>query len=174
MPILESLKITVANPNILSTFEIAPHLTGLELVHREGERGKLGGWAFPWAQLTKLKIQVPYLNFPDSSALRTFLLQIQNVEELRFFTDDVLDDEFKCPSVRFPRLRLFEISVLFSVVFSWFEAPKLEHLLMHRSGDLFSGDYKEELSSFLHRSSCHIRQLTLEHVPMAAFFCLSA
>ena len=54
MPILESLKITVANPNILSTFEIAPHLTGLELVHREGERGKLGGWAFPWAQLTKL------------------------------------------------------------------------------------------------------------------------
>ncbi len=171
MPILESLKITVVNFRChkgLGAFDIAPRLTELELVHREGiKSGKLGRWSFPWAQLTKLKMRVPYLDFAHISALRTFLLQVQNLEELRFLIDDVKEEFgiFKCPSVRFPRLRLLEISVVFPGVFSWFEAPVLEHLLVHDCFDLDTyalRDYKEELSSFLHRSSCHVRHLTLQ------------
>ncbi len=48
MPFLESLRLSMTafrHRKNLTVFEIAPHLTDLELMHGDGARG----WAFPWA-----------------------------------------------------------------------------------------------------------------------------
>ena len=134
MTILESLRLQSTTKfkhrKNLTAFEIAPCLTELELMHGvEGE----GGWAFPWAQLTKLTIDLPLSpDFADSHMLRTFPLQLQNVEELRFSISSVKDwfGELKCLPVRFARLRLLETSLAYPRVLSWFEAPLLEVLLV--------------------------------------------
>ena len=169
MPILESLRLSVTkfkHRKDLTAFQIAPRLTELDLMHGvEGERG----WGFPWAQLTKLTIDLPLSpDFADSHSLRAFLLQLQNVEELRFSISSVNEGfgALKSPPVRFARLRLLEISLVYPGVLSWFEAPLLEDLLAYCSP--FSATYNpdectRELSSLVHRSLCHIRRLTLRN-----------
>ncbi|KAF8337165.1 hypothetical protein F5887DRAFT_1244626 [Amanita rubescens] len=169
MPILESLRLSMTRSkrqNDLTAFEIAPCLTELELAYSDsGERE----WAFPLAQLTKLNIDLPpSLDFTDSHRLRMFLLQLQNVEELRF-TISYIKEGFgtlQCLPVRFPRLRLLRTPLLYPGVFSWFEVPLLEDLLTFCS--LFSTAYdpdecKAALLSLVHCSPCHIRHLTLEN-----------
>ncbi|KAF8337166.1 hypothetical protein F5887DRAFT_1078423 [Amanita rubescens] len=168
MPVLESLKLSmIVKPRgNLTAFEIAPRLTELELMHGEEER--LGGWAFPWSRLTKLSLDLPQgLDFTDSYRLRTFLLQLQNVEELLFFQSQLKEGfgTLKCLPVRFACLRFLQIPLVYPGVFSWFEAPLLEDLLVFCNP--FQGSYdpdkcNEELSSLVRRSSCDIRHLTLQ------------
>ncbi len=118
--------------------------------------------------MTKLNIDLPpSLDFTDSHRLRAFLLQLQNVEELRLTISYVKDGfgTLKCLPVRFARLKLLHASLLYPGVLSWFEAPLLEDVLMYCGP--FSATYdpdecKEELSSLVHRSPCHIRHLTLQ------------
>ncbi|KAF8341053.1 hypothetical protein F5887DRAFT_977169 [Amanita rubescens] len=167
MQILESLRIILPKfkgQKVPMAFDIAPHLTKLELTYWEGlKEWTLRRWLFPWIQLSKLKLEVICLDFTRKGTLRAFLLQIQNVEELRFFMTFAEDEfgDFKCPSVHFPRLRLLEISLVSPGVFSWFEAPLLEHLLVQDSCQ-GRDDYGEELSSLVHRSSCCVRHLTIQ------------
>jgi len=167
IPILESLRLSIIkfeHRKNLAIFDIAPRLTKLELMRGDsGERE----WAFPWAQLTELSIDLPQaLDFIDSHGLRTFLLQLQNVEELRFFIPHV--DEglgtLKCLPVRFPRLRLLQTPLVCPGVFSWFEAPLLEDLSVFCDpfSDMHVPDECKELSSLVRRSLCHIRRLTLQ------------
>ena len=166
MSILESLTIVIyhlQDHKYGTAFEIAPHLTKLNLgcgETRDGAIGTLETRSFPWAQLTKLTIDPACVDFTNSDTLRTFLLQIQNVEELHLtvlFANPYSDyDVFPCPPVRFSRLKLFEVSI---TILSFFEAPLLEHLLVC-DGDERDA-YGEEISSFVQRSSCHIRRLTL-------------
>ena len=170
MRILESLRVILTefkgqmDP---MAFEIAPRLTELEFKHwarmAEWTRRR---WTFPWIQLSKLRLEVASLDFTCGKTFRTFLLQIQNVEELRLLLtySHARFGYFKCPSVRFPRLRLLEISFSSPGVLSWFEAPLLDHLLLHDTcrDDAGSNDHIEELSSFLHRSSCCVRCLTFQ------------
>ncbi|KAF8337171.1 hypothetical protein F5887DRAFT_1161161 [Amanita rubescens] len=166
MQILESLKVTVPEfiaENDLMGFEIAPHLAELELAHwAEIKDWTLRKWIFPWTQLSKLRLEIGCLKFTLRKTFRTFLLQIQNVEELQLFINFAEDefDDLNCPSVHFPRLKLLEISLVSPRVFSWFEAPLLEHLFLHDSReDEYHG---EELSSFVQRSSCCVRRLTIQ------------
>ncbi|KAF8341054.1 hypothetical protein F5887DRAFT_977171 [Amanita rubescens] len=161
MLVLESLKLSmIVKPwGNLTAFEIAPRLTELELMHGEEER--LGGWAFPWSRLTKLSLDLPQgLDFTDSYRLRTFLLQLQNVEELLFFQSQLKEGfgTLKCLPVRFACLRFLQIPLVYPGVFSWFEAPLLEDLL----GSYDPDKCNEELSSLVRHSSCDIHHLTLQ------------
>ena len=162
MQILESLEITLAKfkrQKDLVAFEIAPHLTELEVTH--WAMLKESRWKFPWIQLSKLKLEVDCLDLTRRKALQAFLRQIQNVEELRFLMNDVIEgvNNFEYAPVHFPRLRLLEISLVSPKVFSWFEAPLLGHLLVH---DSCRNRYGEELSLFVHRSSCCVRRLAIQ------------
>lgn len=175
MLILKSLRICMEEcegQNDLDAFKIAPNLTELKLVQeQEMRKGTLGRWRFPWAQLTNLCINVCCLDFPDSNALRTFLLQLQNLEELLFYISDVKREFgiFKCPAVRFARLRHLVVSLVSPEIFSWFEAPLLEHLRVYYEPCSHNSDhYNEELSSLVNRSSCHIRHLTLQNCEVEA------
>ena len=167
MSILESLSFAIFNLQdykYSTAFEIAPHLTKLNLEYgetREGTRGTLERWSFPWAQLTNLTIG---LHFTDNDTFRTFLLQIRNVEELHlpFFFDNLRPGALKCPPVRFSQLKRFEFTLTASWMLSFFEAPVLEHLLVCDGFYMEEEDiYVEEISSFVQRSSCHIRRLSL-------------
>ena len=168
MPILESLNIYLTGSKAQrcrNVFEIAPHLMELDLAFYDGT---IGTWMFPWAQLTKLVLEVSHARtgFASDNELRSFLLHLQNVEELRLTTRQFHDDHlvpFKFPPVRLTRLRFLEVSVAFSVVFSWIESPLLEHLsLPYDYGTFFDPvSCRKGLSSLIDRSSCHIRKLTL-------------
>ncbi|KAF8332520.1 hypothetical protein F5887DRAFT_996708, partial [Amanita rubescens] len=171
MSILESLTIVIydiQDHKYGTAFEIAPHLTQLNLNYdntRDAACGTLERWPFPWAQLTKLTIDQPYLEFANSDALRSFLLQFQNVEELHFdvFFVDVDSDIPECPAVRFSRLKLFGISLAVSWMLSFFEAPILEHLsVCDGFEDMNDHNHVEEILSFVQRSSCRIRRLSLQ------------
>ena len=167
MPILESLKIyTPASESQRhhNVFEIAPHLIELDLVLYDG---MIRTWMFPWAQLTKLDLEITHARtggFASGNELRSFLLQLQNAEELRLATLQYDVAPFKFPPVHLTRLRFLEVSVGFSGVFSWIEPPLLEHLSIdYDYGSFFdTGSCREELSSLIDRSSCHIRKLTLQ------------
>jgi hypothetical protein len=172
MPILESLTIYKSGSEHHDTFEIAPRLTELNL---ELYEGCIGTWIrFPWAQLTKLGLTLSHtsLGFVTSNELRAFQLQLQNVEDLQLTNPNLyipfagLTGMF--PPVRLTRLRSLELSVgLGSVVFSWFDPPFLERLWLdsqYLTGDIFAelDAFREGISSLIDRSSCCIRQLTLE------------
>src|SRR6266576_3187830 len=72
--ILESLKVTVTEFKAEKdpmAFEIAPHLTELELVHWEGIKDwTLKRWMFPWTQLSKLRLAIACLEFTRRKAFR--------------------------------------------------------------------------------------------------------
>jgi hypothetical protein len=174
-PIFESLTIYSSgcqDKGCHNVFEIAPHLTelNLELYHRND--GWIGTWIrFPWIQLTKpgLTLSHSAKGFTTGNELRAFLLQLQNVEDLRFTipnSNSPLAD-FKFPPVRLTRLRFLKLSVAFpSVIFSWFELPFLEHLWLDCRYFLRNPTEpdacQQEISSFIDRSLCRIRQLTFQ------------
>ncbi|KAF8337163.1 hypothetical protein F5887DRAFT_1244620 [Amanita rubescens] len=184
MPILESLAIVVYmsfNWKHEITFKNARYLTELTLngVPATGGSGvikwEMGKWMFrfPWAQLTKLRIDIDRLCFADRNELETFLLQLRNVEELRIavfrisFDSDVPG---ACLSVCFPRLKRLETTFSFSWMLSCFETPLLQYLWVCGSFNNINHrhEYKENLTSLVltslvHRSSCHIRRLTLQN-----------
>ncbi|KAF8335106.1 hypothetical protein F5887DRAFT_1253490, partial [Amanita rubescens] len=161
MPILKSLRLHEALIyssyfELYHQFTSAPRLVELDL--RWSER-----WVFPWLQLTKVKIK----KYIHSKELKTILPQLQNVEELRVGQVIVWDrDRGKCP-FRLASLRLLAVQMYPLEILTWIEAPLLEHLWVDwcpMYDELqCSLIFTEELSSFIHRSSCHIRQLTLHN-----------
>ena len=174
IPILESLKICqsgLERMGCYNVFEIAPHLTKLDLELYNGWTGT--SIRFPWAQLTTLGLTLSYVSpgfAASDNELRAFLLQLQNVEELHFAIDfDSSHGDFKFPPVRLTRLRSLDLSVgLASFVFSWFELPLLERLWLdyqYLDEDGLAPESEacgKELLSLVDRSSCRIRQLILE------------
>ena len=107
------------------------------------------------------------LGFAAGNELRAFLLQLQNVEDPQSTIPNSKSPlaDFKFPPVRLTRLRFLKLSVAFpGVIFSWFELPLLEHLWLdycNCSNDN-SDACQKEMTSLIDRSSCRIRQLTLE------------
>ncbi|KAF8336229.1 hypothetical protein F5887DRAFT_1247670 [Amanita rubescens] len=161
MPILKSLTLR-ADPNFGFHFIAMPRLTELDLF------GWIVGCAFPWSQLTKLKIS----GEPAHIKTLEILSRLQNIEELRVGyvnTQDRNDDHYQC-SIRLASLRLLAVQIYHPIeILTRIEAPLLEHLWVDWCPTYPKGDYllvfTEELSSFIHRSSCHIRRLTLhDHV----------
>ena len=167
MPILESLKIYTPESKTQrchNVFEIAPHLIELDLVLYDGT---IRTWMFPWAQLTKLDLEISNARtagFASGNELWSFLLQLQNAEELRLTTLQFHLAPFKFPPVRLTRLRFLAVSVGFLGVFSCIEPPLLEHLSIDYDYGFSSdtGSCREELSSLIDRSSCRIRKLTFQ------------
>ncbi|KAF8336225.1 hypothetical protein F5887DRAFT_577916 [Amanita rubescens] len=162
-PILKSLRICGdSGSGLYHPFTAPPRLTELDLFG--------WGWAFPWSQLTKLKIST-YREPAHGKTLETILSQLQNVEELRvgyFHYRDRIDDHDQC-SIRLASLRLLAVPIYPPEILTRIEAPLLEHLWVDWRSGCPEGDYSliftEELSSFIRRSSCHIRRLTLhDHV----------
>ena len=153
----------VENYNI---FQVAPHLTELGLAHP----GYTSKWQFPWAQLTKLNLEVFCEEFNDhySNNLWGVLFQLKNIEELHIMaTFGGARAPSPLPVACLPCLRLLEISLVSAMIFSWFTAPLLEHLHIHGCANLaYDHDdqpYERELTSLIQRSSCHIRRLVLEN-----------
>jgi hypothetical protein len=172
MSSLESLR--VSTPEIFvknyDAFEVAPHLTKLDLVHG----GFAAAWEFPWAQLTKLRIETPCDSFKTyyaNSNLWGVLSELENIEELH-----IIIETFSYPELpsslaikRLPSLRLLEITLGFAIMFSWLTAPLLEHLYI-RGCNICSAcpplhnhqPYERQLTSLTQPLYCHIRRLTLE------------
>ncbi|KAF8335114.1 hypothetical protein F5887DRAFT_624963, partial [Amanita rubescens] len=160
MPILKSLRLHEALIHssyfeLYHPFTSAPRLVELDL--RWSER-----WVFPWLQLTKVKIN----GYIRSRELGAILSQLQNVEELRVGQDVWGHDRGKCP-FRLTSLRLLAVQIYPPEILGWIEAPLLEHLWVEWCpiyDELqCSLIFTEELSSFIRRSSCHIRRLTLHN-----------
>ncbi|KAF8345009.1 hypothetical protein F5887DRAFT_1199379 [Amanita rubescens] len=170
MSSLESLKMSITNyfaaPKNFSAFEVAPHLTELDLDHR----GYTATWQFPWAQLTKLKITASCSEFRHSYSnnLWGVLFQLENIEELHIITTfDYAPLLSHLPIIHLPGLRLLEIPLPSAKMFSWFTAPLLEHLHIRSINNSIyrqhNEPYERELTSLIQRSSCHIRRLVLEN-----------
>ena len=167
MPILESLTVYIfgtQSKKCHTTFEIAPHLTELNLELSKGTYIR-----FPWAQLTKLRLTLSHISggFATGNELHAFLLPLQNVEDLQFTIPyfDIALANLKCPPVRLTRLQSLKLSVgVASVAFSWLETPFLERLLLDSQylGISDAVACRKEITSLIGRSSCRIRQLTLE------------
>ncbi|KAF8344922.1 hypothetical protein F5887DRAFT_235734, partial [Amanita rubescens] len=169
MSSLKSLRMYISNSTALkhnNAFQVAPHLTELDLSHR----GFAATWQFPWAQLTKLRIKTCCDEFKDyGHKLWGVLSQLDNIEELHIIAtfSRVLPLSPR-PIIRLPGLRVLGISLASATIISWLTAPLLTHLHIH--GGCYFTDlyflhcqpYKRELTSLIQRSSCHIRQLTLE------------
>ena len=176
MPILESLRITLSafkdSEDYRNVFEIAPHLTELDM---RICYGCTGGWTFPWEQLTKLRLSTYHAWFAHGTVteLQAFLSQLQNVEELGFVFDDAAVQclsQCGCPPVHLPCLRFLEASIVHPGVFSWFQVPLLEHLSLgsvrwdpDSEGWVDLYHFQHEILSLVDRSSCRIRQLTLQY-----------
>jgi len=168
VPILKSLGISVygleAAKHYNAFVTIAPHLTELNI----SDPGETGRWmSLPWSQLTKLRIEVSFVEFfVQTPQLETILSQLQNLEELRFEIHDApyFTISRRQAAIRLPLLRFLEITMICPGIFSWFEVPLLEHLWLDGSIELEDvGDIcAEELSSLIGRSSCRIRRLTLQ------------
>ncbi|KAF8349638.1 hypothetical protein F5887DRAFT_947345 [Amanita rubescens] len=168
VPILESLGISVygfgAEKHYNDFVTIAPHLTELNI----SDPGETGRWmSLPWSQLTKLSIEVSFVEFfVQNSRLETILSQLQNLEELRFEIHDAPDFTISRSqaAIRLPLLRFLEITMICPGIFSSFEVPLLEHLWLDGCIELEDvGEIcAEELSSMIERSSCRIRHLTLQ------------
>ncbi|KAF8340899.1 hypothetical protein F5887DRAFT_1284198 [Amanita rubescens] len=171
MSSLESLRISIPHflaPEHYNAFQIVPHLTELDLSHSR----YAATWQFPWAQLTKLKLETSCKEFDkDSNNLWGVLFQLENIEELRIITTfgRISRHHPPLPIVCLPGLRLLEISLVFAMMFSWFTAPLLEHLHIHGWTDLAydwlydDQPYEREITSLIQRSSCHVRQLVLDN-----------
>jgi hypothetical protein len=168
MSSLKSLRMSIPNFTALEhndAFEVAPHLTELDLAHR----GYTATWQFPWAQLTKLKITASSTEFRHyySNNLWGVLFQLENIEELHIITTFyhvTLPSDL--PIIHLPGLRLLEISLTSAMMFSWFTAPLLEHLHIRSDGASYlylDQPYERELASLIQRSSCHVRRLVLEN-----------
>ena len=154
LPILESLEVWNLASLHIDTFESAPRLVQANLL----------GWLdrfelLPLSQLTKVTMSTGLASRADALRMHSILPALGNVEEL-WLTSVSLDTVIpKCSPVRLTRLRILDISR--PVVLSWIDAPSLEHLHV----EAHSRDrhlYREQISSLVQRSSCHIRQLTLE------------
>ena len=168
MSSLESLRLSIPNSTALknyNTFQVAPHLTELDLAHF----GYSATWQFPWAQLTKLKIKASCAEFSDSYSnnLWGVLFQLENIEELHIITTfRRTTPPSPLPIKHLPGLRLLETPLAFATMLSWFTAPLLEHLHIH--GDSHNTDNyfhwgQQELMSLIQRSSCRIRQLAFQN-----------
>ena len=181
MSSLESLRMSIPRSLALkyyyNVFQIAPHLTELDLTHP----GYVAAWKFPWSQLTKLKLEASWEEFDrDRNNLWEVLFRLENIEELHIITTFChWKPCFRPPGIiRLPGLRLFEISLVFAMMFSWFTAPLLEHLHIHGwpgcAYDLFHDDqpYKREITSLIQRSSCHIRRLVLDNCRTSEEMCI--
>ncbi|KAF8340850.1 hypothetical protein F5887DRAFT_432479 [Amanita rubescens] len=171
MSSLESLRISIPHslaPEHYNPIQIAPHLTELDLSNPR----YAATWQFPWAQLTKLKLETSCKEFDkDSNNPWGVLSQLENIEELRIITTfgRISRHHPPLPIVRLPGLRLLEISLAFAMMFSWFTAPLLEHLHIDGCTDLAydwlhdDQPYEREITSLIQRSSCHIRRLVLDN-----------
>ncbi|KAF8345011.1 hypothetical protein F5887DRAFT_1199387 [Amanita rubescens] len=164
---LKSLRIFIPNftEEHNDAFEVAPHLTELDLAHSRYTTT----WQFPWAQLTKLKITASRTEFNHSYSnnLWEVLFQLENIEELHILTIfRRITPPSPIPIIRLPGLRLLKISLTSVMMFSWFSAPLLEHLHIRSDSASYlyhNLPYERELTSFIQRSSCHIRRLVLEN-----------
>jgi len=148
-----------------NAFEIAPRLNRLRLTEGALGREFLGKWKFPWAQLTKFEIRLRVGHGGDE--LRETLLQLQNVEELRVETPvrEYFAIDKNAPVFQLARLRRLDVSVDLAGIVDWFDTPLLEHLEINDYFD-FANNLeiaKEAISSLIHRSSCRIHRLTLDH-----------
>ncbi|KAF8320147.1 hypothetical protein F5887DRAFT_928166 [Amanita rubescens] len=173
MSSLESL--TVSIPNSLTILKkpqiVAPRLTELDITHP----GYTSTWEFPWAQLTKLKMEVAGedLCIDDDLHMWGVLFQLEKIEELHVITQIYYlgPKTSLLPIIHLPSLRLLDISLPFPQMFSWFTAPLLEHLCIrtcsHYFPDVFYPhlSYVRELTSLIQRSSCHIRRLEVVGSP---------
>ena len=169
MSSLECLRISIPYSLGLvryNAFQIAPHLTELDV------SGYVATWQFPWAQLTKLKLEVSWDEFDrHRDNLWGVLFQLENIEELHIITTFCrIRPRSTLPGIiHLPGLRLLEISLVFATMFSWFTAPLLEHLHIHgwieSTYDRFHNGqpYEREIMSLIQRSSCHIRRLVLDN-----------
>ena len=170
MSSLESLRMSIPDSTALknsNAFEVAPHLTELHLAYL----GFAATWQFPWAQLTKLKLEVFHTEFDNySNNIWGVLFQLQTVEWLTITTAPYYDPSLpsSLPIIHLPCLRFLEIPL--ATILSWFTAPLLEHLHVYGCNafgayNYFHNDqpYERELTSLIQRSSCHIRRLTLEN-----------
>jgi len=165
MPIIKSLRLhdyRASYFKLYHPFSAAPRLTELILY------GWFKGWVFPWSQLTKLKVS--FTSFGDrieSEELETILSQLRNLEELH--VDEVFvwhrNDDGDRRSIRLASLRLLAVRTYPLDILTRIEAPLLEHLCV--DGYVHGRDralvFIEELSSFIRRSSCYIRQLILHN-----------
>ena len=164
---LESLRISIPDSlalNHYNAFQIAPHLIELDLAHPN----YVATWQFPWAQLTKLRIEASYEEFNSHYSVNLWgvLFNLKNIQELHIITT------FGCvtlpsplPIIPLPSLWHLEISLAFGMMFSWFTAPLLENLHIHGCKPYCSyhhEPYERELASLIQRSSCHIRRLALQ------------
>jgi len=163
MPIIKSLRLCADSEfDIYHPFNAPPLLTELDLL------GCFRGWAFPWSQLTKLKLSLRHGETIEGEKLETILSQLQNVEEVHVYLQDPfalhMTNEY---SIRLASLRLLASQRYPLQILERIEAPLLEHLslewrLFYPEQD-YSSDFTEALSSFIRRSSCHIRRLTLHN-----------
>ena len=167
VPILKSLGISVygleAAKHYNASVTIAPHLTELNI----SDPGKTARWmSLPWSQLTKLSIEVSFVQFfAQNSRLETILSQLQNLEELRFKIHGAPYFTISRPTIRLPLLRFLEITMISPGIFLSFEVPLLEHLWLDGCIELkdVGNVCAEELSSMIERSACRIRRLTLRN-----------
>ncbi|KAF8337191.1 hypothetical protein F5887DRAFT_1244740 [Amanita rubescens] len=160
MPILESLKISICEMRKdYGVFQVAPRLTELDL---ELTYQAIQQWQFPWAQLTKLRIEMTCLALTDG--LRQVLFLLQSVEELRFSTTDYFSAfQTQWPAVRLARLRLLEVTPFIPGLLSWFITPCLENIQVGCIGNHVDEEetYTRPISSLICRSSCQIRRLAI-------------
>ncbi|KAF8324744.1 hypothetical protein F5887DRAFT_269725 [Amanita rubescens] len=161
---LESLRISIPNSPTLkdhNAFQIAPHLTELDLSHP----GYAAILQLPCAQLTKLKVDALCGESDDCNNLLRVLFQLENIEELHLrlaIYTQVLLSPALYPIIRLPGLRLLEISLFSAIIFSWFTVPLLEHLHIRFLHNEHTG-WEGEIRSLIQRSSCHIRRLVLDN-----------
>jgi len=104
----------------------------------------------------------------QTEKLETILSQLQNVEELRVDTVDAWNGaNIDQRSIRLPSLRLLAVQVYPLEILTRIEAPLLKHLWVDWcpifEEQHYSLTFTENLSSFIRRSSCHIRRLTLHN-----------
>ena len=169
LPIVKSLKLhavlTYSSYLLLmlyNPFTSAPRLTEVDLL------GRFVGLAFPWSQLTKVKISFLDHGVPlRCTMLEAILSQLQNVEEIRVGNVNVKNDlpDNRPFHVRLASLRLLAVPTYPFEILRRIEAPSLEHLWVDWPfvyKQHYSLGFTEELSFFIRRSSCHIRRLTLQ------------
>ncbi|KAF8336231.1 hypothetical protein F5887DRAFT_1161415 [Amanita rubescens] len=175
MPIIKSLglhaDVYAPHFDLYHSFTALPRLVELDIFGRLRE-----SWVFPWSQLTKVNISVTY---GDSKKLGTILSQLRNVEELRMGKAIIrrrYNAPDRCPSpIRLASLRLLAVPIHPPEILTWLEAPLLEHLwldwclIQGQDPERYSLIFTEELSFFIHRSSCHIRRLTLHNCEWLLF-----
>ncbi|KAF8342463.1 hypothetical protein F5887DRAFT_1214838 [Amanita rubescens] len=167
IPILESLTVSTIRGSTrlpLDAFEIAPRLAEVELNHVD----RINFEVLPLSQLKSITMFLNLQNWSGISRIYSILPALRNAEELRF-TGFVSNDNLpEIVPVHLDRLRVLQIS--HPDALSWIEAPSLEHL--HVEQCFYDGRdrYGEELLYFVQKSSCRIRQLTLQCCDVSTAF----